>query len=185
MRMASLVTHAFTAVALGKALTVWKLPPRFWALAVVSAILPDADAVGFAFGIQYGDLLGHRGLSHSLAFAVAWSCSVMALVDFPNIARGSRTWWKLIALLSAVTASHGVLDALTKGGLGVEFFSPFDGTRYFFPWRPLVVSPISFDEFFTGWGATVLWNEMKFVWLPLAVIWLGVTVAQQVLRRPD
>ena len=33
------------------------------------------------------------------------------------------------------TASHGVLDALTDGGLGVAFFSPFDQTRYFFPFR--------------------------------------------------
>jgi hypothetical protein len=34
------------------------------------------------------------------------------------------------------TASHGVLDATTNGGLGVAFFSPFDNRRYFLPWRP-------------------------------------------------
>lgn len=32
---------------------------------------------------------------------------------------------------------------LTDGGLGVAFFSPFDNKRYFLPWRPIRVSPIS------------------------------------------
>jgi inner membrane protein len=29
-------------------------------------------------------------------------------------------------------ASHGVLDALTNGGHGIAFFSPFLNERYFF-----------------------------------------------------
>lgn len=183
--MASLVTHAFTAVALGKTLTAGKLPPRFWVLAVASSLLPDADGIGFAVGVQYGDLLGHRGLSHSLAFALAWSFAAMALVNFQDIVRGSRTWWMLVALLFAVTASHGVLDALTNGGLGVAFFAPFDGTRHFFRWRPLIVSPISFDRFFSGWGGAVLWSELKFVWLPLAVLWLLGSVTRRLLRQSN
>lgn len=173
------MTHAFTAVALNKALTTAKLPPRFWALAVISSALPDADVVGFAMGIEYGDQLGHRGLSHSLMFALAWSFGALSVVNLPNIPRGSRTWWKLIALLFAVTASHGVLDALTNGGLGVAFFAPFDGTRYFFPWRPLVVSPISFERFFTSWGGAVLQSEWKFIWLPLSLLWLAVASARK------
>jgi len=183
--MASLMTHAFTAVALGQTLTPAKLPPRFWALAVISSLLPDADVVGFGLGVEYGDLLGHRGLSHSLTFALVWSLGALSLVDFQNIARGSRTWWMLVALLFAVTASHGVLDAMTDGGLGVAFFAPFDGTRYFFPWRPLVVSPISFERFFTSWGGAVLQSELKFIWLPLSVLWLAVAVARRILRKAN
>jgi len=179
------MTHAFTAVALGKTLTTAKLPPRFWALAVVSSLLPDADVVGFALGVEYGDRLGHRGFSHSLTFALAWSFGAMSLVDFQNTARGSRTWWRLVALLFAVTASHGVLDALTNGGLGVAFFAPFDGTRYFFPWRPLVVSPISFDLFLSNWGGAVLLSELKFIWLPLSVLWLAVALARKILRKAN
>jgi len=181
--MASLMTHAFAAVALGHTLTAVKLPPRFWVLALISSVLPDADVIGFGLGVEYGDLLGHRGLSHSLTFALAWSFGAMSLVDFQMIPRGSGTWWKLAALLFAVTASHGVLDALTNGGLGVAFFAPFDGTRYFFPWRPLVVSPISIERFFTSWGGTVLQSEMKFIWLPLSVLWLTVAVVRKFLRK--
>jgi inner membrane protein len=178
-----MMTHAFTAVALGQTLTAAKLPPRFWALAVVSSLVPDADVIGFELGIQYGDLLGHRGFAHSLTFALAWSFGAMSLVDFQNTTRRSQTWWKLVALLFAITASHGVLDALTNGGLGVAFFAPFDGTRYFFPWRPLVVSPISFEMFFTDWGGAVLQSELKFIWLPLLALWLAVALARKVLRK--
>ena len=45
------------------------------------------------------------------------------------------------------TASHGLLDAMTDGGLGVAFFSPLDTTRYFFSFRPAVVSPIGIGKF--------------------------------------
>jgi hypothetical protein len=46
------------------------------------------------------------------------------------------------------TASHGLLDAMTDGGLGVAFFSPFDKHRYFFPWTPIRVSPIGLTRLF-------------------------------------
>ena len=78
-----------------------------------------------------------------------------------------------------VTVSHGVLDAMTDGGLGVAFFSPFDTARYFFPWRPINVSPIGVGQFFNGQGAVVLASEAIYVWLPLAAVWAAVGV----LRR--
>jgi inner membrane protein len=49
-----------------------------------------------------------------------------------------------------VKASHGILDAMTDGGLGVAFFSPFDDTRCFFPFRPIKVSPIGLSFFSCG-----------------------------------
>jgi inner membrane protein len=54
-----------------------------------------------------------------------------------------------------------VLDAMTNGGLGVAFFAPFDTTRYFFPWRPITVSPIGVGSFFTHRGALVVLSEIK------------------------
>jgi inner membrane protein len=35
------------------------------------SLLPDADVVGFSLGLEYGDPWGHRGATHSLAFALA------------------------------------------------------------------------------------------------------------------
>ena len=73
-----------------------------------------------------------------------------------------------------VTVSHGILDALTNGGLGVAFFSPFDTTRYFFPWRPISVSPVGVGQFFSAQGVAILASEIEYVWLPLVTLWLGV-----------
>ena len=57
-------------------------------------------------------------------------------------------------------ASHGVLDALTDGGSGVAFLAPFDDTRYFFPWRPIRVSPF-WGGFFTPRGLETVTSESR------------------------
>jgi inner membrane protein len=77
------------------------------------------------------------------------------------------------------TVSHGVLDAMTDGGLGVAFFSPFDTTRYFFPVRPVLVSPIGVSEFFSAYGVRILTSEALWIWLPSGVAFLVFRVAQR------
>jgi inner membrane protein len=59
--------------------------------------------------------------------------------------------------------SHGVLDAMTDGGLGVGFFIPFSDERYFFPLRPIPVSPLSIESFFTSFGWSILKAELLFI----------------------
>jgi inner membrane protein len=75
--------------------------------------------------------------------------------------------------LFLATASHGFLDAMTSGGLGVAFFAPFSETRYFLPWRPIVVSPISIYGFVGRRGLMVMWSELEWVWLPAVLIFLA------------
>ena len=72
--------------------------------------------------------------------------------------------------LFLATASHGVLDAMTDGGLGVAFFAPFDNQRYFLPWRPIRVSPISIGRFFSERGIAVIRSEMLAIWVPSMLI---------------
>jgi inner membrane protein len=79
------------------------------------------------------------------------------------------------AYLFMAMASHALLDALTNGGLGVAFFAPFSNDRYFFPWRPIQVSPISVRRFFSERGLVVLGSELAIVWVPaLALAAIGV-----------
>ncbi|MDB6108614.1 MAG: hypothetical protein JWR69_364 [Pedosphaera sp.] len=141
-------------------------------MAIASAVLPDADIITFGLGINYEDMLGHRGLTHSLAFALVWGFMV-AWSEFKQIARFSREWWGLVLFFFLATASHGVLDALTNGGLGVAFFAPFDSTRYFFPWHEIEVSPLTVRQFFSEWGGAVVRSELKYIWLPCSVLWLA------------
>ena len=167
--MATIISHSIAAMAVGKAFAPEGMPPRFWVLTAVCAMLPDLDVISFAFGIPYGHMLGHRGITHSFAFAFVLSFLVV-LLFFRDASSFSGNWWFLLAYFFVVTASHAFLDALTNGGLGVAFFAPFSGERYFFPWRPIEVSPIGVEAFMTARGAEVLLSEIKWIWTPSAVL---------------
>ena len=166
--MASAFSHAIASVAIGSMFTSVTRPARFWVLGMTCAVLPDADVVAFAFGIPYEHMLGHRGLSHSLAFAASLAAIVVAVAFRRDVYAGQRT--KLWSYFFAVTASHGVLDAMTTGGLGVAFLAPFSDSRYFLPWRPILVSPISVTRFFTERGLAVIRSEAVWIWLPSVIL---------------
>ena len=170
--MASAFSHAFIAGAIGTFQPVLYRTSRFWFLSMFCSIIPDLDVIGFHAGVEYGDLFGHRGFTHSLVFAfmLAW---VTVRYGFPAVPAQSAAWRGLFMHFFLVTSSHGVLDAMTDGGLGVAFFAPFDETRYFFPWRPVKVSPIGISSFFGLTGLLVLLSEAVFIWLPTLVLVKG------------
>jgi inner membrane protein len=177
--MASLFTHAFVGVALGQTeYRDWQKNWRFWFAVVACSVLPDIDSIGFHMGVPYGALWGHRGITHSLLFAFCVAVFAATVLD----GRFHRQW-KLMVLFFLIVASHGVLDAMTDGGLGVAFFSPFDTTRYFFPWRPIAVSPIGVDAFFTARGTRILWSELLWVWVPTLVVVAAVRAVRSLRRK--
>jgi inner membrane protein len=173
--MASAFTHAFFAAAMGGAYARGRVPARFWVLSVLCAVLPDADVLAFAFGVPYDSMFGHRGFTHSLVFAALLGVAVAAAFfrDAPNRAA-------LALFFSLATASHAALDALTDGGLGVALFAPFSGRRYFFPFRPVEVSPIGVGAFFSEWGLAVIKSELLWVWLPAGLC----AALLMIFRRP-
>ncbi len=128
-------------------------------LAIFSTIMPDFDVIGFKFGIPYAHPLGHRGFTHSIVFALVW-----ALILMFAFGRKNKLIWFLVIFLS--TISHGILDAMTSGGEGVGFLIPFNNNRFFFSFRDIVVSPLGIKNFFSKWGAQVIFSEIKYVILP-------------------
>ena len=82
----------------------------------------------------------------------------------------SKSWFAKFIFFFLITMSHGILDAFTNGGLGIALLAPFDNTRYFFPYRPIPVSPIGIGSFLSGWGAAVLAAEIVCIWIPLFLI---------------
>ena len=176
--MASAFSHAFVGLALGQAYTRHRMPWHFWVLSITCSIVPDADVLGFALGIPYASPLGHRGLSHSLCFAFVLSLCVVSLA-FRQHVPYSRLWCSHVLYFFVVTASHGVLDAITDGGRGIAFFAPFDTTRYFFPWRPVRVSPISIGAFFSTRGLQILASELVFIWLPTILFCAAVRLCRR------
>ncbi len=166
--MPTIFTHAIVPLAVAAAAGGSRISPRLAVAGAAFAILPDADVVGFALGIEYADPWGHRGATHSLAFA-ALSATALALVW-----REARSLTAFLFLTFAM-ASHGLLDTLTSGGLGAALWWPWDNARIFAPYTPIRVSPIGLN-FFSGRGLVTLMSELKWVWLPsiaLALIGMG------------
>ncbi len=173
--MATPVTHAVAALAIGSPWYRREMPKRVWITAAVCSILPDLDAIGFHFGIRYYAFWGHRGFSHSILFA-ALLAAIAALV-LRSTTHITRAW--LFVYLFLATASHGLLDAMTDGGLGVAFLSPFSKRRYFLPWRPIRVSPIAISRFFSARAISILETELIWVWVPSALFALSVFILKR------
>ena len=156
--MASIFGHSVVGFTLSKLIDNKNLK---WllVLAVFSTVLPDFDVISFKLGIAYEAPLGHRGFTHSILFAVLWALFLMF-----RIGKQNKLVWFLVIFLS--TISHGILDAMTSGGRGVGFFIPFDNTRFFFPFRGILVSPLGISNFFSEWGIKVLFSEFKYIVVP-------------------
>lgn len=181
--MASVFSHAVAALGIGAGFYRPAIPKRVWVIGAVCSVVPDIDVIGFRFGVRYADFWGHRGFTHSLLFAALLAGaaaiatpnssfrtdvrnpSVSGVVPQPAISRLSLWIYFFLA-----TASHGLLDAMTDGGLGVAFFSPFDNRRYFLPWTPIRVSPIGVTRFFGHRGLAVLQTELLWIWLPAVLL---------------
>lgn len=178
--MASAFAHAAAGAALWPLFRTQAARPWTWAAGATLAAAPDLDVIGFRFGIKYGDLLGHRGLTHSLFFALTIGLLIGWLLTRRSAT--AREHLQVSVYLFLATASHGLLDAMTNGGLGVALLAPLESARYFFPWQPIEVSPIGVGQFFTSRGLEVLANEAIWVGLPsLAVAGLGLWLRRKSL----
>lgn len=160
--MPTIIAHAMVPLALAVAAWPKRIPTPVALAGAALAMVPDADVIGFGFGIAYADTWGYRGATHALTFALLVTAALAA------------AWQRARAPLAFVflflaMASHGLLDALTDGGLGIALLWPVDDTRYFAPITPVRVSPIG-AGFFSVRGLETLLSELLWVWLPCALL---------------
>lgn len=149
---------------------------------VVCTIIPDVDVLLFQFGVEYSHPLGHRGFSHSILFALLFGAFISYFYTL-NKKKSLRQKTGLALLFSLCTLSHGLLDAMTSGGLGVGFFIPFENSRYFFPFRPIKVSPIGIEGFFSKWGLRVLKSEAIWIGIPCIVLIAGRLLLEKAIQK--
>lgn len=167
--MATILTHPVVPLTLGLMLGHKRLPWPLVLASMLAAILPDLDVIAFKLGIAYESAFGHRGFSHSVVFAML--IGSLASIFHKRLRSPALVCWLFITF---ATISHGLLDALTTGGLGVGFFWPLTEERYFFPWQFIKVSPIGLSRFLTERGWRVLQSELLTVWLPCSLLVLSV-----------
>jgi inner membrane protein len=181
--MASAFGHGFAGLMLGKTFFRQKLPPRFWILSIACSILPDADALAHVLGVPYQSIWGHRGITHSILFAVLIGALVPKLFFSEERKSKQLRYFRLAAYFFLVTVSHSILDGLTNGGLGAGYFIPFDNRRYFLPWRPILVSPIGVTSFFNARGLRVIASEAIYIGIPFVSMWLVAWITRKVTKR--
>ena len=156
--MPTVLTHAALGAGIYLAAGHGRPGARAGAFAAAAiATIPDIDSL-FMRWIPYEAAFGHRGMTHSLAFAAALGLAAALVLKRRVAIPGGFP--ALAALLAAAAATHGPLDALTDGGLGVAFFAPFSPARIAFAWRPIPVAPLGYHPYvFTviAMEAVMLW----------------------------
>jgi inner membrane protein len=172
--MPTILTHMAVPLAIGVCLGSRTIPRRLLAAGMIGAMLPDLDVLAFRFGIAYGDAMGHRGFTHSLAVAALLAMACAAAWRFFRAERG-----KVFLFLFVSIASHGILDCFTNGGRGVALLWPFSAERFFAPVQPIEVSPIGLSRFLSGRGLAVLLSELLWVWLPCTALCMAIRVARR------
>jgi inner membrane protein len=183
LKMASVFSHAVAALGIGACFYRPGTPKRVWVAGALCSVIPDLDVIGFQFGVHYGDFWGHRGFTHSLLFAALLASAVLLVAFRQGVPGFGR--FALWSYFFLATASHGLLDAMTDGGLGVALFSPFNTTRYFLPWRPIRVSPIGVARFFSHRGLEVVQSELLWIWLPAALLMLAAFLIRRRVATPS
>lgn len=183
--MCSAFTHSLVGLAVARLGCSVRMPVRYWVASAFVAAAPDLDAIGYSLGfdLPWDSIWSHRGLTHSLFFAVAVG-GVLTLVMFPHrlrvdprgVSPANLGWacpvarWRVWLILTLAMFSHGLTDLLTNGGAGIALFSPVARHRFQIAYTPVAVSPLSIAAFFSDWGVKVLWSELRWVLLPAAVV---------------
>jgi len=89
-------------------------------------MLPDIDVIGFA---------PHRGITHSLLFAVLAGIAA-AFLFFPNL-QSRRARIQVMLILVVALLSHSLLDGFSAYSRDIAYFAPFSSQRFRFAWTPL------------------------------------------------
>jgi inner membrane protein len=164
----TLYTHTFVGLGLGNVFFRRRMPVLFWFLAGLLPVIADFDS--FSYQPYGSNIWGHRGVTHSLTFALVVG-PVTAAATFHYF---KMKFWLLAGFFFLITASHGLLDALTFGGAGIPFFWPFSDKRFLI-WGLVRVPDIGF-EMPDPWRSQSIRGELLWVWLPMMVLVLLISI---------
>jgi membrane-bound metal-dependent hydrolase YbcI (DUF457 family) len=171
--MASPLGHVAVALALGVALRPATPPRRYWVLGAGCSLVPDLDFLARSLGVHQLQVLlgGHRGLTHSVPFAVLLGLLVV-LTSFASPGwRGRRG--QLWLYFAAATASHGLVDCLTAYGADVALLAPISWVRVKAPWQPLGHGPCrgTLECLTQGLADEVLWLVLPALLVAGTITW--------------
>ncbi len=144
------------AVAAGTHRTGWRLTLA----GAFFAVLPDADFALVTMGLdRYSGPFGHRGFTHSIAFA-------LALGAFGGLWAGPGWRRRLGAasFLALCTLSHPLLDGLFDRGICNAWLWPLDEARLCLDWRPVPMLGVPL------FGVERFQRELLWIGVPLVLL---------------
>lgn len=165
--MASVFGHAVSAIGFGNIFPKAIMQPKVFLIGITSSMLPDLDVISGYFGIWGLDMLGHRGMTHSIFFAALWASILVFMFHRSDLARNLNL---LFLYYFMCTVSHGLIDGMTNGGDGITYFAPFSSARYHLPWNMIQVSPLGAGAFFSEWGLRVIKSELIWIGIPSLIL---------------
>lgn len=172
--MATIYTHAVVGLGVAQLYSPRRRVWLYWILAGLLPVIPDLDVFSSA---SYGSILGHRGFTHSPVFAL-WVGFLIASLTFRFL---SASFWILGCIFFAAIASHGILDAMTRGGADIPFLWPVAEQRYG-NWGPLPLSDLGFAVPDPR-QSRALRSELLWIWLPTVAWIVAVTVYRMFRQR--
>jgi inner membrane protein len=123
------VSHIVLGAAIGEAILGEKAGRKAMLYGALAGNLPDIDVFGILFLSDSQQLLFHRGITHSLFFAVLISI-LLGWISKRWFRDNSINWINWAWLFFAAILSHLLLDSFTCYGLGL--FEPFSNYRISF-----------------------------------------------------
>jgi inner membrane protein len=178
--MASIISHAVFGVGIGLSFMPRDADRRYVWLGGATAVLPDLDTLGGLFGRSGTDLFAHRGLSHSIAFAVVIGALLSVAVSRMRPSRTSPR--RLFCCISLAMMSHGLIDTTTTYGRGVALLAPFSTERFVSPFRPLGTPALRGQHTRTERVTALVLNELVWVWAPAITLALAVRATRRTLE---
>ena len=139
-------THIVLGACIGEAIAGKRIGKKALLLGAIAQSLPDIDIIASLWLPVSGDLLEHRGITHSLLFVavvsplLAWLCGKM----FHGPDMTFKRWWLFWGLEIFI---HIFIDVFNAYGTG--WFEPFSNYRVSF--NTMFVA----DPLFTIWPAVV------------------------------
>jgi len=169
--MPSPIAHAVSGYAIAKGLSTSKVS-RAWGYAgyaVFVAISADFDFIPKLVA----NVDSHRGFTHSLSFALAFSLLLSAIM----IRRANWDYVHTLTVTVLIYCSHLLLDFFTQGGSGIPLLWPISN-QYFQSAIPL------FPAVHHSQG---VFNSIHLIFLSFEIIYTLILLwgVSQLSRRPD
>lgn len=126
-----IITQGILGAAVGQAIGLRRLGRKAIFAGMIAGLIPDLDVL-FKYWFAHGEMLYHRGFTHSLWFGPA--LGTVLGYGLARIYNQSVYTWVMVLSMGLLT--HPLLDVFTV--YGTQLFAPFSNQRFTIPAVPII-----------------------------------------------